>query len=241
MLHIVYTISIFLTFKGYNMDLFLQNHQYNYIARQARLVISMSKTCNDRRVMETFRYSAVSKAVDVCSGLSGEYLHFVEELGDLQTEDDLQAYLSKLSKCTIRFPEITELQLKRLFPKIKKLRLPEAIEIEARPLTYLSWTDPATNKRFLVYCRQPQAGNESAHNLVGIEGQYMPTNKTGICAFCKKPGEAAFFSVIAKSKRTPSPDYYRSVGQYICLDSNVCNTQITDLEALDGFISSVTR
>jgi hypothetical protein len=52
---------------------------------------------------------------------------------------------SELSNYTVKFPEVTESQLKGLFPKIKKLRMPDFSRIEGRALTYLGWTDPATN------------------------------------------------------------------------------------------------
>ena len=223
------------------MDLFLQNHQYNYIVRQAKLVISTIKTCSDNQIVETVKYTALNKVLDVCPGLSGEQRHLVEGLGELQTAEELQVYMSKLLQCTIKFPTLTEPQLKRLFPKVKKLRIPDLSDLEKHPLTYFTWTDSATNKKYLVYYRQPQPDKKSSGKLIGIEGQYTSTNKTGVCAFCKKPGEAAFFSAVAKTRSSHSPDYYRSVGQYICLDNKACNVQITELDALESFIEDISK
>ncbi|GCE31469.1 hypothetical protein KDA_69530 [Dictyobacter alpinus] len=223
------------------MDIFLQNHQYNYIMRQGRLIMSTIRTCTDNQVIETFKYSAVSKVLDACPGLSEEHQQLLKRLGDLQTAEELQLYLDKILQCTFKFPAITETRLQRLFPKVKKLSMPDLTEIDERPLTYFTWMDTATNKHYLVYYRQPQPSKEAAGKLVGIQGQYTSTNKTGICAFCKKTGDASLFSVRAKTRSAQSPDYYRSVGQYICLDSKVCNTQITELDALESFIESVSR
>lgn len=223
------------------MDPFLQNHQYNYITRQARLIMSTIETCIDKQVIETVKYTAASKVLDACPGLSGEHRQLVAGLGQLQTVEDMQIYLGQISQCTIKFPEITEQQVQRLFPKVKKLHVPDLAVIKERPLTYLTWIDSATNKKYLVYYRQPQPGKESSGKLIGLEGQYTATNKTGICAFCNRTEESGLFSVIAKTRSSKSPDYYRSVGQYICLDSKICNSQITELDALESFIESVSR
>jgi hypothetical protein len=222
------------------MEPFLQNHQYNRIAQQANLLLSALKTCTDRKVVEAARHSAVGKAVEACPGLSGERLHLVERMGDLQTNEQFQAYLSELSNYTIKFPAITERQLQRLFPKAKKLRMPELAGIERRTLTYLGWTDPGTNKQFLVYWRQPQHREDPSDSLVGVEGRYTPTNKKGLCAFCKKYGETGLFSAVTKSRLSHLPDYYKAVGQYICLDSEACNARITDLDAIETFFEAVT-
>lgn len=223
------------------MDPFLQNHQYNRIAQQAHVLLSALQTSTDSNVVEAVRYSAVSKAVEACNGLSGEPLQLVERLADLQTTEEFQAYLSELSNYTVKFPKVTESQLKGLFPKIKKLRMPDFAQIEGRTLTYLGWTDPATNRMFLVYSRQQLPGAKPLNSLVGVEGRFIYANKKGVCAFCNKSGETVLFTAVSKTKMSHLPDYYKAVGQYICLDSEVCNSRITDLDALERFFESVTR
>lgn len=223
------------------MDPFLQNHQYNFVARQVKFVISTSKTCTDPQVVEMVKYTAGNKMVQACPGLDGENLHLLEHMGKLQTDEELQSYLNTLSQCIIPFPEITETQLKRLFPKVKKLSMPELSDIKGQPLTYLTWTDTATNKKYLVYYRRPQQGKELGRKLIGLEGKFTITSKSGVCAFCKKPGNSAFFSVLAKMRGASSPDNYRTVGQYICLDSKACNSQITELDGLESFIETITH
>jgi len=223
------------------MDPFLQNHQYNRIVQQAHALLSALRTSTDRKVVEAVRYSAVSKAIEACNGLSGGPLQLVERLADLQTAEEFQAYLSELSNYTVKFPKISESQLKGLFPKVKKLRMPDFTNIEGRTLTYLGWTDPATNRMFLVYSRQQPPDAKSSNRLVGVEGRYVSANKKGICAFCNSSGETTLFTVVSKNKMSHLPDYYKAVGQYICLDSEVCNSRITDLDALERFFESVTR
>jgi hypothetical protein len=76
--------------------------------------------------------------------------------------------------------------------------------------------------------------------LVGVEGKYSPTNKKSICFLCNRHEEVAFFSAITKSKpANASPDYYKAIGNYLCVNSDICNKNITDVTALEKFIYDV--
>lgn len=216
------------------MNPFMLNHQYNRIAQQANILLSAVQTSSDRKVVEAAKASAVSKIIEACAGFDAEQMRLVERVADLKTTEEFQAYLNEMSEYTIPFPTLTENQIKGLFSKIKKLRMPDLAKIEGRPLTYLGWADPGTNRLFLIYSRLQ-------NELVGIEGRMVPANKKGVCAFCNRTGETALFSVVSKAKLSHLPDYYKAVGQYICLDSDVCNSRITDLDALERFFESVAK
>jgi hypothetical protein len=216
------------------MEPFLQNHQYNRIAQQAKVLLSALQTSSDRKVIEAARYSALHKAIEACPGISGVQLELVERMANPKSTEELQAYLAELADYTWKFPVLTVSKVKGLFPKIKKLRMPDLTALEGRCLTYLGWIDPAANRLLIVYpSRQP------AHELTGIEGRFVTTNKKGVCAFCNRTGEMALFTVVAKHKIAQLPDYYKAVGQYICLDSSGCNERITELEALERLIEAV--
>lgn len=206
------------------------------------MLLSAMQTSTDPKVVEAAKYSALTKAAEACPGLTGEQLKLVERLADLRSTEEFQAYASELADCTVKFPKLTESQVKGLFPKIKKMRLPDLAGMEGRSLTYLGWTDPSTNRLFLVCARTVEPGDNPSKSkcLTGIEGRFVSTNKKGVCAFCNRSGETALFTVVAKNKIAHLPDYYKAVGQYICLDSEVCNSRITDVEALDKLFRSVT-
>lgn len=92
----------------------------------------------DRKVVEAARYSAVSKAIEACSGLGGEQLQFVKRPGTL---------------------------------------------------TYPGWTDPATNRLFLVYFRQQ-----------------LPKERSGIpFLFCRFLATLTFWSIPAFDRVFQSP------------------------------------
>ncbi|WML54975.1 FBP domain-containing protein [Neobacillus sp. PS3-12] len=91
------------------------------------------------------------------------------------------------------FPKITDQQLKKMFPKQKKLKLPDLENIDHSRLTYLSWNDLRSNKKFIVY--------ELDGKMVGIECEFTPTSKKNLCSFCNSFGEVAYFSTVTKAKK----------------------------------------
>ncbi|MGO4499714.1 FBP domain-containing protein [Paenibacillus sp. 2RAB27] len=110
--------------------------------------------------------------------------------------------------------------------------MPDLKGITYRFATYLGWTDIATNKLFIVY--------DLNGKLIGIEGKYTPTNKKGVCFVCNRHTEVALFTAVTKWKpEGASPDYYRAIGNYLCVNSEVCNKNITDVEVLEKFIHGV--
>jgi hypothetical protein len=108
-----------------------------------------------------------------------------------------------------------------------------------RSVTYLGWTDPATNLFFLVYPRTSFGGGSDTRHFAGIEGRFVAVNKKGVCAFCNRTGDMALFTAVSKARLSRLPDYYKAVGRYICMDSQECNARITDVEAIERFFDAV--
>lgn len=215
----------------------MYNHQYNRIVQEGKNLLSALQTSTDRKVVEAARYSAVSKAVEACEGLTGDAMRLVERLADIQTNEQFQVYQQQLSQYVVPFPELTEREIKGLFPKVKKLRVPDLEAIKGQHLAYLGWTDAGTNRLFIVY----PLYRDGHVDMIGIEGKFLPMERKEVCAFCRKHGEAALFTAISKAKMANLPDYYKAVGQCICLDYAACNSKITDLEPLEKFVEAVSR
>lgn len=223
------------------MEPFLLNHQYNRVAQQAQLLLSALQTSNDGKVVEAARHSTLTKAIEACPGLAGEELRLVSRFAELRSTEEFQSYLGELAGYAVSFPEMTEKTLKGLFPKVKKLRMPDLEQLRGRSLTYLGWTDPGTNRMFLVYPLRAPSGDHTAVKLAAIEGRFVPAQRKGVCAFCSRMGETALFTAESKAKFSHLPDYYKAVGQYICLDSAACNARITDPEGLEQFFQAVSK
>lgn len=153
-------------------------------------------------------------------------------IASLQTPEDVQLYLKELKPYVEEFGQVTDNQLKKLFPKVKKLKTPDLAAVDRRFITYLGWTDIATNKMFLVY--------QLDNRLAGIEGRFTPTHKKGVCFLCNRHEEVALFTAVTKFKpANASPDYYKAIGNYMCADSSACNRNITDVTVLEKFFREV--
>ncbi|HZG85662.1 FusB/FusC family EF-G-binding protein [Paenibacillus sp.] len=215
------------------MEPFLHNHQYNKIVQQAQILLSALQTSSDRRVVEAARSRAVAVALEACPEASEDNRRTVERVGELRTAEDVQAYIAELQLYTRKFPLLSEQEAKRLFPKTKKLKLPDLAQAGGKPLTYLSWVDGGSNRMYLVYRR------DAASAWIGVEGRFEAVAKKGVCAFCNRSGETALFTAVTKARLAHLPDYYKAVGQYICLDGAACNARIASVETLEQFLETI--
>lgn len=210
---------------------FIRNYQYNVIKSQANAALQGFRTISDPKVLESVRFTAQSKVLELFPNATASMKSMLESVSELQSVNDLQRYLQELEPYLSEFPRITEGQLRKLFKKNKKLKLPDLSQIDFRYVSYLSWTDIATNKMFIVYDADGQ--------FVGIEGRFTETNKKNYCFVCNKFEKLVLFSAISKRRPESSPDNYKSVGNYICMNGHECNKNITDVAPLEKFINSV--
>jgi hypothetical protein len=208
---------------------FIKNDQYNFIKNQVALIKDSQKKNSDPTVIKAVRELAIAKIYELFSTLTAEQSGLLD-LSKSKTDAELDQYLQQLSHFLIPFGTITEQQVKKLFPKVKKLKVPDLSSYQDNPSTYLSWTDISTNKKFIVY--------KLNENVVGIECKYSLLNKDNICSFCNRFGKVAFISTITKAKKAKNPDYYKAIGNYICFDSVECNKRITDVSYLTSFLES---
>ncbi|MFU1796227.1 FusB/FusC family EF-G-binding protein [Paenibacillus azoreducens] len=208
---------------------FIRNHQYNVIKTQTEFLLKTLRTVADRKVLETVRFRAAANIVEAFDGLTKDQQQMLEQITTFETAYDFQRYLSALEPYLEPYPPITLKQIQKLFPKHKKLKVPDLQSIDFRYVTYLSWVDIATGRLFIVYPFEGQ--------FIGIEGRITPTNKKGYCLFCNRHQELAFFTVRTKA----SLDNYSSIGQYVCMESHGCNQGITNTEALEKFILSARK
>ncbi|ANC76369.1 elongation factor G-binding protein [Fictibacillus phosphorivorans] len=210
---------------------FIRNHQYNLIKNQ---VLHLQRACNngaDSKVIEAVQHSAQSKILESFTELDESQKNLIEGLEPLRKSEEFQKYLQSLEPFLEEFSTTTNKQIMKLFPKVKKLKVPDLNAIDFRKISYLGWVDIGTNKMFIVYHLDGK--------LVGVAGRYTPSNK-GICFLCNGITDVALFSAITKSKpANASPDYYKAIGHYICTDSHECNKRISNVGTLEKFIQDV--
>jgi len=206
---------------------FIKNEQFNYIKKQIDLITDSTKKNVPSNVLAAVIDLANAKILDHIPNASLDQQGMLD-LSRLKTDAEYVQYIKRLSDYVLPFPKITEQQLKKMFPKNKKLMLPDLSKIDDSPLTYLSWNDLRSNKKFIVY--------ELDGKMAGIECKWTPTGKNNICSICNCFGEVAYFSTVTKAKKSKNPDYYKAIGNLICTDSYECNKKITNVEYLTTFL-----
>jgi hypothetical protein len=213
-------------------DKFIKNEQYNFIKRQVDLIKDSYRKNSDPSVIKAVRELANAQILELFPLGTKEQIERLDLL-KWKTDTELDQYVKELASFLIPFPKLTEQQVKKMFPKAKKLKVPNLSAIDFEKMTYLSWTDISTNKKFIIY--------EHDEKLLGIECKYSILNKDNICSFCNRFGKVAFISTITKAKKSNNPDYYKAIGNYICLDSAECNKKITNVDYLASFLEESLR
>ncbi|KAA0543161.1 elongation factor G-binding protein [Bacillus sp. BGMRC 2118] len=211
-------------------DKFIKNEQINFIRNQINLIKDSTSKNVPHAVLKAVKDMANAKILSLIPHGTSEQQN-VLDIAQLKTDDEYHQYMNHLMEFVIPFPQISNTHLKKLFPKNKKLKLPDLSKIDRSQLTYFSWLDVSSNKRIIMY--------ELEGELVGIESKDTPTSKKNICSFCDGYGEVTYFSTIVKEKKSKNPDYYKSRGNYICTDSSLCNKRITSVDYLTSYLKDV--
>lgn len=209
------------------IEKFIKNEQLNFIKKQIALIKDSSKSNVPQNVLAAVIDVANAKILDLFPDASPEQQAMLD-LSKLKTDNEYEQYIQQLSDYMLPFPKITEMQLKKMFPKQKKLKLPDLSHIDHTQLTYLSWNDLRSNKKFIVY--------ELDGKMVGIECEFTPNSRKNVCSICNGLSEVAYFSTVTKAKKAKNPDYYKAIGNLICADSSECNKNITNVEYLTSFL-----
>ena len=209
------------------IEKFIKNEQFNFIDKQIALIKDCIRKNVPPNVLAASIDLANAKIFELFPEASAEQQKLFD-LSKLKSDKEYDQYIQHLSNYLRPFPNITEQQLKKIFPKHKKLKLPDLSNIDLSQITYLSWKDSRYNKKFIVY--------ELEGKMVGIECEMAATSKKNICSFCNSMNEVAYFSTVTKAKKTNNPDYYKSIGNLICIDSSECNKKITDVEYLTNVL-----
>ncbi|EIT83958.1 fibronectin-binding family protein [Fictibacillus macauensis ZFHKF-1] len=200
------------------MEPFLRNDQYNAIVQYVQVILDTKKKHVAPNVLKATIELAGAKILALFHESTAEQQALLDVTAHT-TSEELHRFLEQLRSYVNPFPPISEPQIKKLFPKAKKLKVPPLDSVDWHKLTYLSWNDLGSNKKYIVY---PQDGK-----WLGIQCSLTPLAKAGYCSLCKCVNDVSYVSTIAKKKQAKNSDYYKALGNLICTDSATCNEKIT--------------
>jgi len=206
---------------------FIRPYEYNFIRTQADNLSRQLAAVHDPDIREAVIYSASKKVFDLIPAMTPEQEELLMRIKTIESEEELTDYLADVAKAVHGFPVVTEAELKKMFHKNKKLKLPDLARLDAEATTFLSWNDTGSAKKFFVY---PLDGK-----MVGVEGRYVPSTQKGICSLCNNYSDVTLVS----ARRKGSSDSYKAIGNYMCIDSDECNRHMTDPSSLEHFLNRV--
>ncbi|OMF36856.1 elongation factor G-binding protein [Paenibacillus sp. FSL H8-0548] len=213
------------------MKPFIHNHQFNAIKRSVDTLQRTYNTVADKKVIEAAKYSAEGLVEELFKEKTAEQEQLFKPLFEHKSKIEYDHALNALQPYLLPLSGVTEGAIKKLFPKVKKLKVPDLSALSFVSLTYLGWIDAGSNKLYMVYDYQGK--------VAGIEARFTIAGKKNICSLCNGYGEVALVTAISKAKLHNSPDYYKAVGNYMCTDSMLCNTRITDITYLEKFFEEI--
>lgn len=207
------------------MNPFLRSYQYNYIKAQTKILLNGLAATSDPNVARARKDIAVENVLSLLPDMDEEQKALLIQIGDIQENADAKRFLSQLQPLVLPFPTVTEQTIKKLFPKAKKLKAPAMKDINLTELTYMSWHDDGTQRKYIIA--------EVGGKFYGFHGTFAPMNKKSVCALCNRFEEVGMFLSEVKSSGDGS---YTKRGNYICQDGQTCNHNIISNEKLDDFV-----
>ena len=132
---------------------------------------------------------------------------------------------------------VTRDELKKLFKKVKHLRLPSNLErINFEGLKYLGWIDESDDIAYLV--------TDYKSETTGLRCEITKTSNQrkikGLCSICNQQKELEeIMLVTTKMKRVPKGVDYRVGGVYICTDFMDCNNALKTSEEIERFFERI--
>ncbi|MEL4029158.1 FusB/FusC family EF-G-binding protein [Caldifermentibacillus hisashii] len=211
------------------MNHFIQTDQFNYIRFQVKKLVNAHSTSSDQDVIAAVKSMVTENVFALIPNLNDEQRQMLQSITMVDDKEAGEKFLLQLKPFVIPF-QVTEQGIKKLFPKVKKLKVPPLEKLDLHEVVYLSWLDQQTNKKYLVYRR--------AGKLLGIEGSFQPMNQKGVCAICHRHSEVGMFSVREKGKAFGT---FINRGNFICTDSQECNNNLISLEKLYDFVDNIQK
>jgi hypothetical protein len=211
------------------MEPFIRNDQYNFIKAQTQILINGHSTTNDIGVLRALKEISKEKVFNLFMTMSDEQKQLIDPFHNIKDQSNAEEFLLQLKPFVIPFKVVTEQTLKKLFPKAKKLKISAIEDIDLKEISYLSWEDKGSNKRYII----AQKNNK----LIGLQGTFTSINNKGICALCHKFEEMGMFMSEIKGQIQGT---FIKRGNHICQDSQKCNQNITTLDKLNDFIERLS-
>lgn len=143
---------------------------------------------------------------------------------------DADLYIHNIQQYVVPFKQVSDSNLASLFKKEKKLKLPNMKAIDLSRTVYLAWDNPSNHHRYMVI--------EQNGKLKGLKGLIDNKVIKGICSICNHHADVSLFTTTVKGN---TPDHFIKHSNYICTDSQNCNTNVSDTSRIIDFFNYMQK
>ncbi|MDN4495158.1 FusB/FusC family EF-G-binding protein [Ureibacillus aquaedulcis] len=207
---------------------FMTPEQYQFVKKQAKKILNTYTTSKDQKVIQAIQALVQEEIDGKITFLEIQQQLVLQPIFDIQSKEQLELFLKEIKQYVEPFKQPTEAELKKLFPKDKKLKLPKLEMFDWQETSYLSWLDSGTNRKYIVY--------REDGNLKGVRGTFSNSAKVGICSVCNQHAKVGMLLV---AKKGTDMGTYTKKGNYICEDSAACNEALSDLDKFTNFVHNL--
>lgn len=207
---------------------FMSTVQYQIVKKQAKKIFNAHTSSKDPNVIQAVQGLAQEEINSQLTFADIEQQLILQPMFELKTKEQMEHFFNDIKVYVKPFERPTDSEIKKLFPKDKKLKLPKFENIDWKEITYLSWFDSGTNRKYIVYREEGV--------LKGVRGVYSTSEKMGICSVCNRHSKVGMLMV---SKSGTTLGTYTKRGNYICEDSASCNEALTEIEKFYEFVGNL--
>ena len=207
---------------------FMTPEQFQFVKKQAKKILNTYTTSNDQRVVQAIQALVQEEVDGKLTFQEIEQQLVLQPIFHIKSKEQLEQFLNDIKQYVEPFQKPTEAELKRLFPKDKKLKLPKLEMYDWQETSYISWFDAGTNRKYVVY-REDGV-------LKGVRGTFSNSSKVGVCTVCNQHAKVGMLLV---SKKGTDLGTYTKRGNYICEDSESCNEALSDLNKFMDFVNNL--
>lgn len=208
--------------------MFINVAQFNFIKQQAKKITQAKNTTNDGAVLKAVQEVVIADLAQKIT-MTEEELTLLLPIIDLKNQQEAEQFVNTLAAYVKPFPVLTKATIKTLFKKEKKLAYPPLEQVDWQSCCFIAWDDVSTNRRYIVY---------EHGDLRGLRGVISKNHVKGVCSVCHQHGTVTQFTLAKKGNQV---DQFTSRTNYICVDSDTCNEQISDLEHMLQFFAYIAQ
>lgn len=205
----------------------IKTYEYNRIKHLTFNLINVYHSVNDKSTVEAVYAQVANEILTIINADKEIAERYVADIASPKlSRVQAEKLLIDLKTLVEPFQLPSESQVKKIFKKVKKLKITASSQWDLRDVSYFAWNEVSSSRKYILTA-----------DGQGFYGTITGSMKN-ICAICQKTSTVTHFLA---TTRTGSDGTYTKNGNYICLDSEQCNRQIQSNQGLEQFLETIKK